>query len=78
MRNGLISLKTQRDEFRPDAPGKQSYRRNISIFSDLGFSVAEGPQIESDWYNFDSLNIPPDHPARQEFDTFYIDPVMRA
>ena len=46
----------------------------ISIFSDLGFSVAEGPQIESDWYNFDSLNIPPDHPARQEFDTFYIDP----
>tara|TARA_B100000902_G_scaffold383481_1_gene422402 strand:- start:596 stop:1684 length:1089 start_codon:yes stop_codon:yes gene_type:complete len=46
----------------------------ISIFSDLGFSVAEGPQIESDWYNFDSLNIPPDHPARQEFDTFYIKP----
>ena len=43
----------------------------VSIFSDLGFSVAEGPQIESDWYNFDSLNIPPDHPARQEFDTFY-------
>ena len=46
----------------------------VSIFSDLGFSVAEGPQIESDWYNFDSLNIPPDHPARQEFDTFYIKP----
>jgi phenylalanyl-tRNA synthetase alpha chain len=45
----------------------------ISIFSDIGFSVAEGPQIESDWYNFDSLNIPPDHPARQEFDTFYVD-----
>ncbi len=44
----------------------------IAIFSDLGFSVAEGPQIESDWYNFDSLNIPVDHPARQEFDTFYI------
>ena len=46
----------------------------VSIFSDMGFSVAEGPQIESDWYNFDSLNIPPDHPARQEFDTFYINP----
>ncbi|OUX43549.1 phenylalanine--tRNA ligase subunit alpha [bacterium TMED277] len=45
----------------------------ISIFADLGFSVAEGPQIESDWYNFDALNIPPDHPARQEFDTFYVD-----
>ena len=43
-----------------------------AIFSDLGFSVAEGPQIESDWYNFDALNIPPEHPARQEHDTFYM------
>lgn len=44
----------------------------IAIFSDLGFSVAEGPQIETDWYNFDALNIPPEHPARQEHDTFYM------
>ncbi len=43
-----------------------------AIFADLGFSVAEGPQIETDWYNFDALNIPPHHPARQEFDTFYM------
>ncbi|MEV8465893.1 phenylalanine--tRNA ligase subunit alpha [Fluviibacterium sp. DFM31] len=43
-----------------------------AIFADLGFAVAEGPQIESDWYNFDALNIPPHHPARQEFDTFYM------
>lgn len=43
-----------------------------AIFADLGFSVAEGPQIENDWYNFDALNIPPHHPARQEFDTFYM------
>ncbi len=43
-----------------------------AIFGDMGFSVAEGPQIESDWYNFDALNIPPHHPARQEFDTFYM------
>ncbi len=43
-----------------------------AIFADMGFSVAEGPQIESDWYNFDALNIPPHHPARQEFDTFYM------
>jgi phenylalanyl-tRNA synthetase alpha chain len=34
--------------------------------------VAEGPQIESDWFNFDALNIPPEHPARQEHDTFYM------
>ena len=37
----------------------------------MGFSVAEGPQIESDWFNFDALNIPSHHPARAEMDTFY-------
>ncbi|MCF6444324.1 phenylalanine--tRNA ligase subunit alpha [Nereida sp. MMG025] len=42
-----------------------------AIFADMGFSVAEGPQIESDWYNFDALNIPGHHPARAEMDTFY-------
>ncbi len=44
----------------------------IAIFADLGFNVAEGPQIESDWYNFDALNIPSHHPARGEMDTFYM------
>jgi phenylalanyl-tRNA synthetase alpha chain len=43
-----------------------------AIFADMGFAVAEGPQIESDWYNFDALNIPPEHPARQEHDTFFM------
>ncbi|SLN48788.1 Phenylalanine--tRNA ligase alpha subunit [Aquimixticola soesokkakensis] len=43
-----------------------------AIFADLGFAVAEGPQVESDWYNFDALNIPDSHPARQEHDTFYM------
>jgi phenylalanyl-tRNA synthetase alpha chain len=43
-----------------------------AIFADLGFAVAEGPQIESDWYNFDALNIPSHHPARGEMDTFYM------
>lgn len=43
-----------------------------AIFADMGFSVAEGPQIESDWYNFDALNIAPEHPARQEHDTFFL------
>lgn len=42
-----------------------------AIFADIGFAVAEGPQIESDWYNFDALNIPGHHPARAEMDTFY-------
>ncbi|NVK45097.1 MAG: phenylalanine--tRNA ligase subunit alpha [Rhodobacteraceae bacterium] len=43
-----------------------------AIFADLGFAVAEGPQIEDDWHNFDALNIAPNHPARQEHDTFYM------
>ncbi len=43
-----------------------------AIFADMGFRVAEGPQIETDWYNFDALNIAPEHPARQEHDTFFM------
>jgi phenylalanyl-tRNA synthetase alpha chain len=44
----------------------------ISIFSRLGFSVAEGPEIEDDWHNFTALNLPENHPARDMQDTFYI------
>ncbi|MBP8625837.1 MAG: phenylalanine--tRNA ligase subunit alpha [Syntrophorhabdales bacterium] len=44
----------------------------IEIFASLGFSVAEGPDIELDYYNFEALNIPPHHPARDMQDTFYI------
>ena len=43
----------------------------ISIFAQMGFTVADGPDIESDYYNFTALNIPQEHPARQEHDTFY-------
>ncbi len=53
-------------------PISQVTEEVIAIFADLGYSVAEGPQIENDFYNFDALNIPPEHPARQEFDTFYM------
>lgn len=44
----------------------------ISIFNRLGFSVAEGPEIEDDWHNFSALNLPENHPARDMQDTFYI------
>lgn len=44
----------------------------ISIFNRLGFSVAEGPEIEDDWHNFTALNLPEHHPARDMQDTFYI------
>ncbi len=42
-----------------------------AIFADMGFTVAEGPDVETDFYNFTALNIPPEHPARQMHDTFY-------
>lgn len=51
----------------------------VDLFSRLGFVVAEGPEIEQDFYNFEALNIPKDHPARDMQDTFYItdDQVLR-
>ena len=45
----------------------------ISIFGSMGFTIAEGPEIEDDWHVFESLNFPPDHPARDMQDTFFID-----
>ncbi len=53
-------------------PVSQVYDEITAIFADLGFSVAEGPDVEYDDYNFTKLNIPPDHPARQMHDTFYV------
>ena len=45
----------------------------VEIFTSLGFRVAEGPEIEDDWHNFQALNIPPDHPARTMKDSLYVD-----
>ncbi|MBC6408433.1 MAG: phenylalanine--tRNA ligase subunit alpha, partial [Rhodobacteraceae bacterium] len=53
-------------------PVSQVIEEVIALFADMGFAVAEGPQIETDWYNFDALNIPAHHPARAEMDTFYL------
>jgi len=53
-------------------PVSQVMEEVTAIFADMGFSVAEGPQIETDWHNFDALNIPGHHPARAEMDTFYM------
>jgi len=46
----------------------------LKIFSEMGFSVILGPEVESEYYNFDALNIPKDHPARDMWDTFWLDP----
>jgi phenylalanyl-tRNA synthetase alpha chain len=51
----------------------QTLDRIVDIFHRLGFSLAEGPEIETEYHNFDALNTPPDHPARDEADTFYLD-----
>src|SRR5258705_10117440 len=48
-------------------------RDMVEFFASLGFSVETGPEVETDWNNFEALNIPPDHPARDEQDTFYVE-----
>ena len=53
-------------------PISQTIDEIITIFGEMGFKVAEGPDIEDDFHNFTALNIPPDHPARQMHDTFYL------
>ncbi|MEC7237356.1 MAG: phenylalanine--tRNA ligase subunit alpha, partial [Pseudomonadota bacterium] len=64
---------------RPEAearlhPLSRTIEEVVAIFAEMGFTVAEGPDIESDFYNFTALNIPEEHPARQEHDTFYLPP----
>ena len=54
-------------------PVTRTMERIEDLFSQLGFEVAEGPEIEDDYYNFEALNIPEHHPARAMHDTFYID-----
>ena len=54
-------------------PVMRTWRRVEEIFASIGFDVADGPEIETDWYNFTALNNPPNHPARSMQDTFYIE-----
>ena len=54
-------------------PVTRTLQRIEGLFRSIGFSVAEGPEIESDFYNFTALNIPENHPARAMHDTFYVD-----
>jgi len=60
-------------------PLHETIRKISSIFIDMGFEIADGPLIEREWYNFDALNIPKDHPARDMQDTFFVneDKVLR-
>lgn len=53
-------------------PVTQSIRKAVSFFESLGFDVYEGPEVDTEWYNFDALNVPAEHPARDTQDTFYL------
>lgn len=54
-------------------PIRRTMDEMVAIFRSLGFTVGGGPEIETDWYNFEALNIPADHPARDTQDTFYLE-----
>ena len=54
-------------------PVTQAWNEICDIFSSMGFSIQEGPEVETDWHCFEALNIPPGHPAREMQDTFYVD-----
>jgi len=53
-------------------PLTQMWERSIEIFRRMGFALADGPDVEDEWHCFDALNTPPEHPARNEQDTFYL------
>jgi phenylalanyl-tRNA synthetase alpha chain len=79
LENGANAL-SDSDLTRPGEPIKLGTRHPLSIvkneiidiFARIGFTVAEGPEIEDDWHNFSALNFPPEHPARDMQDTFFI------
>jgi len=81
---GSKSIKKSNENFDTTLPGRKELTGTLhpitqvmeeitSIFFGLGFQVEEGPEIETDYYNFEALNIPKDHPARDMQDTFYIE-----
>jgi phenylalanyl-tRNA synthetase alpha chain len=67
-----FSLPAYPSELGARHPIQMTMNKMISIFEKIGFSVAEGPEIEDDWHNFNALNLPENHPARDMQDTFYI------
>ena len=67
-----VTLPPRPDPIGTIHPISRTMDEMAAIFGAMGFEVAEGPDVESDWYNFGALNIPPYHPARAEHDTFYV------
>ncbi|HJF76311.1 MAG TPA: phenylalanine--tRNA ligase subunit alpha, partial [Brevibacterium linens] len=69
-----VTLPTDRRRLGARHPLSLIQEQAADYFVGLGWEVAEGPEIESEWLNFDALNFGPDHPARQMQDTFFVDP----
>ena len=67
-----VTMPGKKQELASRHPLRQVEDRLNAIFMGMGFSIAEGPEVELDYYNFEALNIPKDHPARDTQDTFYI------
>ena len=67
-----ISLPGVRRPIGTEHPVMKTWREIVSVFQKLGYSVAEGPVVETDYYNFEALNFPPNHPARDTQDTLFI------
>jgi len=70
-----VTLPGQRPEMGHWHPLTQTKREMMDIFQSMGFEVVQGPEVETDWYNFDALNIPKDHPARDAWDTLWLKPL---
>ncbi len=69
-----VTLPVRPEAIGPVHPVAQTIDEMVAIFCEMGFTVADGPHIETDFNNFTALNIPPEHPARQDHDTFYLAP----
>jgi len=78
-----LKISTKKDLFDATIPGEKIesgslhpltlvLKKTEKIFTQMGFSIALGPEIETEWHNFDALNIPKDHPARDMWDTFWL------
>jgi phenylalanyl-tRNA synthetase alpha chain len=70
-----VTLPTGRQTLGARHPLETLTQRIADVFVSLGWDIAEGPEVEAEWFNFDALNFGPDHPARQMQDTFYVAPM---
>ena len=71
-KKGVLARQAMHNAIGKEHPISLIVEKIVSIFSGMGFEVATGPELEDDWHNFEALNFPKDHPARDMQDTFFI------